>query len=165
VGGEVLSDAISFFQAFDGMEAGFRARAERVLELLNARETAYVLVTSPRRDAIEEAEFFARRLGEGGLEVAALIVNRMHPAFGDGSSAAATTAREEVARHAGTKAGPLWDNLADLRALAAGEEGQIGGLAGRVAPAPVARVPVLHSDVHDLNGLTEICTHLFAGER
>ncbi len=30
VGGEVLGDAIAFFQAFDGMEAGFRERAERV---------------------------------------------------------------------------------------------------------------------------------------
>ena len=36
VGGEVLGDAISFFQAFDGMEAGFRERAERVLQLLDA---------------------------------------------------------------------------------------------------------------------------------
>ena len=44
VGGEVLTDAIAFFQAFDGMEAGFRQRAERVLELLNAPDTAYVLV-------------------------------------------------------------------------------------------------------------------------
>jgi anion-transporting ArsA/GET3 family ATPase len=165
VGGEVLSDAISFFQAFDGMEAGFRARAERVLELLSAPETAYVLVTSPRRDSVDEAEFFARRLGGGGLRVAALIVNRMHPAFGDGSAAGAAAARDEAGRHAGTKLGPLWENLADFRALAAGEEGQIGGLAGRVAPAPVARVPVLHSDVHDIGGLTEICAHLFAGER
>ena len=34
VGGDVIEDAIAFFQAFDGMEAGFRERAERVLELL-----------------------------------------------------------------------------------------------------------------------------------
>ena len=158
VGGEVLNDAIAFFQAFDGMEAGFRDRAERVTQLLGARETAYVLVTSPRRDSVEEAEFFAERLAEGQLHVAALIVNRMHPSFGPGSAAAAEAA---AARYAGTALGPLWQNLADLRRLAAGEEAQIGGLAGRVAPAPIVRVPVLHSDVHDLDGLAQVGSYLF----
>ena len=102
VGGEVLGDAIAFFQAFDGMEAGFRERAERVLHLLGASETAYVLVTSPRRESVEEADFFARRLGEGGLVVAALIVNRMHPSFGDGNPASA--AREAALARAAAAA-------------------------------------------------------------
>ena len=35
VGAEVFDDAITFFQAFDGMEAGFKDRAEQVLELLD----------------------------------------------------------------------------------------------------------------------------------
>ena len=34
VGGEVLNDAIAFFQAFDGMEEGFRQRANAVAEHL-----------------------------------------------------------------------------------------------------------------------------------
>jgi hypothetical protein len=34
-------------------------------------------------------------------------------------------------------------------------------LAGRVAPAPVVRVPFLTTDVHDLDGLDEIAGHLF----
>jgi len=158
VGGEVLNDAIAFFQAFDGMEAGFRDRAERVTQLLGARETAYVLVTSPRRDSVDEAEFFAERLAEGQLHVAALIVNRMHPSFGPGSAASADAA---AARYAGTPLEPLCQNLAALRRLAAGEEAQIGGLAGRVAPAPIGRVPVLHSDVHDLDGLAQVGSYLF----
>src|SRR3954468_11466735 len=41
VGGEVLDDALAFFQAFEGMEAGFRDRAARVQALLTARDTAY----------------------------------------------------------------------------------------------------------------------------
>jgi anion-transporting ArsA/GET3 family ATPase len=96
VGGEVLRDAIAFFQAFDGMEAGFRERAERVLHLLDAPETAYVLVTSPRRESVEEADFFARRLGEDNLAVAALIVNRMHPSFGADDAVAARAAPAPV---------------------------------------------------------------------
>jgi anion-transporting ArsA/GET3 family ATPase len=158
VGGAVLADAISFFQAFDGMEAGFRERAERVLQLLSAPETAYALVTAPRREAIEEAEFFARRLADSGMDIAALIVNRMHPAFGTGDPAAA---RAEATRWQGTELGAMWANLADFREVAAREEASLRGLAARVAPAPLVRIPVLRSDVHDLDGLTEVATHLF----
>ena len=37
------------------MEEGFRERAERVLDLLGAPDTAYVLVAAPRRESVEEA--------------------------------------------------------------------------------------------------------------
>ena len=54
-----------------------------VVELLGEPETRFVLVTSPRRDAIEEARFFAERIGDHDLSVDALIVNRVHPRFGE----------------------------------------------------------------------------------
>src|SRR4029079_17530962 len=84
VGAEVFDDAITFFSAFSGMEEGFKNRASTVFELLASPSTAFVLVTSPRRDTVQEADFFARRLAEAGIDVRALIVNRMHPRFGDG---------------------------------------------------------------------------------
>src|SRR5919202_6643952 len=40
VGSEVIQDAVAFFQAFEGMEEGFRDRAQRVLELLSENQTA-----------------------------------------------------------------------------------------------------------------------------
>ena len=84
VGGEVVDDAMAFFQAFEGMEEGFRQRAARVNELLAADGTAFVLVASPRRDTVEEAHFFADRLGEAGIAVRGLVVNRVHPSFAVG---------------------------------------------------------------------------------
>ena len=62
VGAEVVGDAVAFFQAFEGMEEGFRDRAQRVLDLLSEPSTAFVLVASPRRDAVDEAMFFADKL-------------------------------------------------------------------------------------------------------
>ena len=62
VGSEAIDDVVAFFRAFEGMEAGFRDRAVAVEALLAAPETGFVLVTSPRRDAMEEAQFFARQL-------------------------------------------------------------------------------------------------------
>ena len=147
VGGEVVSDAVAFFQAFEGMEEGFRQRAAAVLELLKARTTAFVLVTSPRRDAVEEAGFFATKLGEAGIDVDGLVVNRLHPSFGDAPVAEGL--------------GDLSRNLADFRAIAEREEHHFGELAKRVAPAPVARVPFLADDVHDLRGLEVVGGYLF----
>src|SRR5690606_5034197 len=39
VGGDVVEDAITFFQAFEGMEEGFKERARHVIELLGADRT------------------------------------------------------------------------------------------------------------------------------
>ena len=158
VGAEVIDDAITFFTAFSGMEEGFKHRASTVFELLASERTAFVLVASPRRDTVDEADFFARRLGEAGISVRALIVNRMHPRFGDGLAEAT---RERARTLEGSELGGLYSNLADFRLVASREEEHLAGLAERVAPAPVLRVPFLQSDVHDLDGLSEVGSHLF----
>lgn len=158
VGGEVVQDAIAFFQAFDGMEAGFKNRAERVLELLSHDETAFVLVTAPRHDVVAEARYFAGKLKEASIPVRALIVNRVHPRFSDASPEAT---RERARTYAGTDLGGLYENLADFLLVASREEDNLRGLAESVAPAPVVRVPFLRSDVHDLEGLAVIARHLF----
>ena len=158
VGAEVFDDAIAFFQAFEGMEDGFRERARAVLQLLDDPRTAFVLVASPRRDTVEEARFFAERLARADIPVAALVVNRVHPRFTDQLPEAARARADTLA---GTDLGGLYRNLADFALIAAREEEHLSGLAEQVAPAPIARVPLLGSDVHDLDGLTEIATHLF----
>jgi anion-transporting ArsA/GET3 family ATPase len=159
VGGEVVTDAIAFFQAFEGMESGFRDRAQRVLDLLADPGTAFLLVSSPRRDAVTEAEFFADKLAEAGIPVQGLVVNRMQPRFTTGWTPEAD--RERARTLAGTPLGVLWQNLADLHALADAEEAQVRGLLDRVSPAPSAQVPLLETDVHDLEGLAAVGRHLF----
>lgn len=151
IGGQVVTDAMTFFQAFEGMEDGFRDRAQRALELLGHDATAFVLVASPRRDAVAEAEFFADKLAEANIPVRGLIVNRMHPRFATGWAPEADRDR-----------GPLWSNLADLQALAEAEESEVMGLVKRVSPAPTVRVPLLETDVHDLDGLAAVGRHVFA---
>jgi len=152
VGSEVVSDAVTFFQAFEGMEDGFRQRAQGVLDLLADSCTAFVLVTSPRRDAARETEFFAEKLDEAGIGVKALVVNRMHPRF-----AAVGPVGVPVAALA-----PLYGNLSDLAGLADGEEAHVAALAERVG-APAVHVPELETDVHDLPGLARVAAHVFAG--
>lgn len=154
VGSEVVSDAMAFFQAFDGMEEGFRTRAQAVLDLLAAETTSFVLVASPRRDAVAEALYFGQRLAESGIDVEALIVNRVHPRFGPGATPAEESGDPRLRA--------LVSNLADFREIARREESHLLDLTQQVDPAPVYRVPMLGSDVHDIAGLTEVASHLFA---
>jgi anion-transporting ArsA/GET3 family ATPase len=158
VGNEVVDDAVAFFKAFEGMEQGFRERAARVESLLGEPGTAFVVVASPRRDTVEEALFFVDRLDESGYETAAVVVNRLHPRF----AAPGTAARLAESLGGGNGAvRAAVANLAELEAVAATEEANSAELARRVEPAPVARVPFLPADVHDLAGLGLVAGELF----
>jgi anion-transporting ArsA/GET3 family ATPase len=152
-GAEIVQDAVAFFQAFQGMEEGFRTRASVVRDLLADPGTAYLIVTSPRPDAVEEATYFAAKLEESGIAPAGLVVNRVHPDFGG--------PKARPSAPAGSALADLADNLALLQAVAAWEEAAFGALARDVAPAPVGRVPLFGGDVHDLAGLATVADHLF----
>jgi anion-transporting ArsA/GET3 family ATPase len=157
VGSAVIEDVLGFFQAFEGMEDGFRNRAAKVDELLDAYGTHFLLVASPRRDTIVEAAFFAEQLSGAEVTISALVVNRMHPHFGSGDPSEARRRAEELG---GTDLGGLYANLADFDLVARREEEHLIDLAERVEPAPVVRVPFLRSDVHDLEGLEELAAHM-----
>jgi anion-transporting ArsA/GET3 family ATPase len=152
-GAEIVQDAVAFFQAFEGMEEGFRIRAGAVRELLADPSTAFVLVTSARPDAIAEAGFFAEKLLERAVTPAALVVNKIHPSFG-----------ASVAPDAGLDKGlaALEDNLSSMRAIAEREKDAYSGLARQVAPAPIGRIPLFGHDVHELTALQQTADHLFA---
>jgi anion-transporting ArsA/GET3 family ATPase len=151
-GAEIVQDAVAFFQAFEGMEEGFRTRAGAVRALLADPSTAYVLVTTARPDAVAEASFFAEKLTERHIATAALVVNRIHPHFG-GDAVTTTDLPSPLA--------PLAANMAALNAVASDEEGSYAALAQQVAPAPVGRIPLFGDDVHDLVGLRRAADVLF----
>jgi anion-transporting ArsA/GET3 family ATPase len=152
-GAEIVDDTLAFFSAFQGMEQGFRDRAARVERLLAERSTGFVLVTTPRRDAIDDAHFFLDELGRRHGAIDALVVNRVHPDFG--------SPRIPRSRGAGSTAwNELVGNLIDLETIARREEGFLADLVRAVAPAPVVRVPLLESDVHDVESLLRVVRHL-----
>ena len=156
VGGDAIADAISFFQAFDGMEEGFRQRANAVDGLLKSTDTAYVLVTGPRHDTIQEARYFARRLTDSGTPPVAVIVNRVHPRFADSVRPAG---RRRPAK--GSARAELEANRAELQSVADAEVAALEPLTEQVGGVPVATVPLLATDVHDLAGLGVVADHLF----
>jgi anion-transporting ArsA/GET3 family ATPase len=164
-GADIVHDAVAFFQAFEGMEEGFRLRAARVRELLVQPGTAFVLVASPRADSVDEAVHFAGKLEESGMAATALIVNRVQPRFASDDELARLTPLADRDTPAGGGAAvalaELVENLAGYTMASDREESAFAALVSRVAPAPVYRVPLLNTDVHDLDGLGFVADLLF----
>jgi anion-transporting ArsA/GET3 family ATPase len=165
VGSEAVHDVIAFFRAFEGMEEGFRTRANDVMELLASTDTAFVLVTTPRRDAVAEASYFAQRLFESAYAVDALVVNRVHPQFVSVEPAAlraraAMLAGEHDGNAAAHRLAARYENLADFEEIAARERHALEGLERLVAADSVTHVPELAHDVHDFTALRAVGRHL-----
>jgi anion-transporting ArsA/GET3 family ATPase len=161
VGSDVLADTVAFFHAFAGMESGFRERAEGVMGLLRSDATRYVIVASPHRDTVTEAAWFAGQLAGQGIERFAGVANRVHPRFGTGTSADATDRAKEAETDGRADEAALWQNLALLRALAEADRAELTPFAELLGSTPLAEVPLLAGDVHDLDGLDELRGHLF----
>lgn len=164
VGSDVVDDVVAFFAAFEGMEEGFRERAERVQALLASPGTGFLLVTSPRPDTVAEATYFTERLAERGLDVRALVVNRSQPSFGGGARWGGPPAEGQPGAPARGLAA-LEANLGGFEAVGRRDDETLVDLTARVSPAPVVRVPLLDDDVHDLAGLARLRPHLVEERR
>jgi anion-transporting ArsA/GET3 family ATPase len=78
VGASIVTDAVEFFSAFDGMTDGFSERAGETAELLVDIETGYAVVTSPRQESLKEADWIIERLAHRDIEPDVILVNRRH---------------------------------------------------------------------------------------
>jgi anion-transporting ArsA/GET3 family ATPase len=157
-GVDLLEDLSDFFRSFGDMAEGFRERAERVNALLADSRTAFLLVTSPQRDAVEDAVFFHRRLLDQGLPFTGAVANRVHELpTGDGRvdrEVEKLLDDEQLARK-------VVRNLDDYRRLAERDGRNLDELRRKLGRKPLLRVPHLEDDVHDLEGLELMNEHLF----
>jgi anion-transporting ArsA/GET3 family ATPase len=152
---DLLQDLAEFFRSFGDMTEGFRQRAGRVNELLADRSTAFVLVTSPRREAIDEGVYFHRRLKDMGLPFAGVIANRVQVAGGRAN-------RRELDDLLGAGLGAeVYDSYARSRALAARDRANLDEMRRRLRRTPMIEVPHLQDDVHDIAGLRRMDEYLF----
>jgi len=161
LGGEFLSDVQSFIAALDTIFGGFRQRAEATYRLLQADETAFLVVAAPEPDAIREAAYFAERLTSERMPLAGLVVNRFHTR--DGRSISAADAESGARRLAVDRTGPTAAATAELllvhaeRVRRSQREEKVAARFTAAHPkVPTVAVPALAGDIHDLDGLREI---------
>ncbi len=76
VGASLLSDAIEFFALFEGMDKGFRDRANLVDQLLQSPQTHFAVVSTARPGPLDTAAWLSDQLRDREITPAALVVNR-----------------------------------------------------------------------------------------
>jgi anion-transporting ArsA/GET3 family ATPase len=167
LGAQVLRDMQTFVAAFDTLFGGFRQRAQKTFELLQADGTAFLVIAAPEPDALREAAYFVERLSEDRMPLAGLVVNRASPPpVGDLSADEAMAAYARAGQHDGqaaTVTAGLLRLHADRSRLVERETGLRDRFAAAHPRVPTAVVPALAGDVHDLTGLRRI-GELLAGQ-
>lgn len=158
LGAQVLRDMQTFVAAFDTLFGGFRARAQKTYQLLQADETAFLVVAAPEPDALREAAYFVERLSEDDMPLAGLIVNRASPVppgslSADEAMAASVRLRKE---DPGSLTAGLLCLHADQTRIVEREVLLRERFAAAHPQVPTAVVPALAGDVHDLDGLRRV---------
>lgn len=158
LGTQVLRDMQTFVAAFDTLFGGFRARAQKTFQLLQADGTAFLVVAAPEPDALREAAYFVERLEEDDMPLAGLIVNRASPApVGTVSADEAMAASERLHKEdpSSLTAGLLRLH-ADQTRIVEREALLRDRFAAAHPQVPTVVVPALAGDVHDLDGLRRV---------
>ena len=148
-GPQIVEDTVQFFRSLANIEGGLRSRAKDVSRLLRSPDTAFVVVSSPRAEAVGEAEHLLDAIAEKGFPLSGVVVNLIHPLPDE-------LAPDDRAELDALDDGPLRDHLEwydDLHDLATAERGQISELRRLAGSAPVVELPVLDEDIHDVPGL------------
>lgn len=172
-GTELLDDLADFFRDFDGMYDGFKQRADEVLALLREPDAAFVVVTAPEPPALGEARFLLQRMEQDGLHAAGLVVNRLRPDVPREPSDGAL--RRAVARLGGSATAEngrgdpdaavaaALELLGEVRRQARRQRHDVDAALYGVTPPALVEVPLLGSDVHDLDTLARIADTLTLG--
>ena len=159
IGAQVLRDMQTFVAAFDTLFGGFRQRAQKTFELLQADGTAFVVVAAPEPDALREAAYFVERLTEEDMPLAGLVVNRASLAP-EGATLSAEQALAAAERLEESDPAPVTAGLLRLLAerlqLVRRELHVRSRFSAAHPEVATAVVPALATDVHDLDGLRQV---------
>jgi anion-transporting ArsA/GET3 family ATPase len=173
-----LAEISDFFTSMSGLFDNFQARIDKAYDVMRGAGTAFVVVSSPEEQVLEDAEYLSTKMSELRMPLKGVVLNRVHHEFrparrGRRGAEVGPEDVQEIAavveRALGGRPGDaeeLAANFADYQALARGESLRIeqfrAGLPRRV---PVVTVPNFARDVHDLAALAAMHAHLFGGAR
>ncbi len=157
-GTETLQQLADFMLNLSAMNEGFRERAQQTRALLESKSTAFVLVTGPMNERLDEALYFFELLKANRMNVAAVVVNRVHLPVTDAMWA-------EVAGLPSPLKGKVELTLNENAELARTDEQGITRLRQAVGATPVILVPRFERDVHDLSALAETARWLWGDQR
>jgi len=158
IGGQVLVDVQTFVASVDTLFGGFRQRADDTFAMLQAADTAFVVVAAPERDALREASYFVDRLEADSMPLAGLVLNRVQattiPDL-DAATATAAAARLEQGSASSVTAALLRIH-ADRVAVLDRQRRLAERFTAAHRSVRISAVPALAGDVVDLDDLREV---------
>jgi anion-transporting ArsA/GET3 family ATPase len=178
LGSQFLEDIAEFFILFQTMYGGFVERATAVERLLRDRRTTFVVVSTLEAAPVKEAEFFIQVLSARRFHLGALILNRVLPDYFLDEDAERRAARvsddaAELARMDGLTESldtdeeqltrvlsEIGENFLNFAVVARREAAQRREL--QVRPDVVATIPEFEGDIHDLTGLLQLGSQIWA---
>lgn len=175
LGSAFLGDVTEFFLAFQSMHEGFVSRAEAVMRVLREPRTTFMVVSTLEPGPRQESELLVGELRRRGLDLGALVVNKVLPGYLRDPLAGRVAERlrddaEELAAclSPGGTGSPLLarvlrevaTSFLDYQVVAEREARQQEELG--VSPEVLVRVPHLDHDVADLRGVVEVGERLWA---
>jgi anion-transporting ArsA/GET3 family ATPase len=156
LGAQLITDLSGFVGALDSMFGGFRDRAEQTFRVLQAPETAFLVVAVPEPDAIREADFFAGRLAAQRMPLAGLLLNRVHLTETDAIDGLDAARASDLVRADNPVAADVLLVHAAMMARAERERAITLRFTKAHPSVPVAVVAAQPVDVHDIDGLRRI---------
>jgi len=174
LGTQFLADITEFFVSLQSMYDGFVERANAVSRLLADERTSFMVVSTSETVPLREAEFFATELATRGLDIGAVVLNKVLPASLSDPDALAATRRlaqrtpemtAALAARLDVDASVLdrvletvTESFEDFAVVARREASSrerfpLGG-------ATLLTVPQLDRDVHDMEGLLTLGSYL-----
>ncbi len=153
-GPQIVEDTVEFFRSLANIEPGLRRRAGEVSKVLRSHDASFVVVSSPRAEAISESEHLVEALRAGGFPFAGVVINLIHPL---------PDALADDAGLGDLAPGPLADHVAwhgDLRRLALAERDEMAALVELAGDVPIVELALLDVDVHDVAGLAGLASRL-----
>jgi anion-transporting ArsA/GET3 family ATPase len=176
LGTQFLSDIAEFFVLFQSMYDGFVERARSVQRLLADRRTSFIVVSTLELVPLREGEFFVRALADRRLNLGAIVLNKVLPAYlRDPMGATVATRLRDAATELADQLlprmegadvaqvervlGEVGSSYLDYRVIAQREAEQQSELA--MAPESLVRVPYFDTDVYDLEGLLRLGARLW----
>lgn len=166
-GESFVSDLTEFFETLEFLQQALQSRGDMIDYILRDEQTHFFVITSADPRRMKEALFFHEKLGELSQKAEAFIINRVIPNFDAADLEVANASRlEELVGEGASReevealSGELSKAYKALARLARRDREALEGLARKIGPELMQRVPMLGQDVHSIEQLVSLSGYL-----
>ena len=162
-GTEMLRSLAEFITLFQGMYGPLRDRTYGFRDIFSSPSSAFVIVSTATQHALIEAQKLGQRLAHDGLELGAVVINQLHQAPAEVSSAQITAQLDDDDSDLQVRQGladAIVASCAEQRLRAQDEQATLVQALRAFAQVPQVQVARQSNDVHDVQALNDIAAKL-----